>query len=299
MPLAGEIIGRVARRLTSPALVERSEQLSALTAALDLAADGHPSVSLITGEPGVGKSRLVAELKRHADASQWLVLEGGCVQLEDGECPYLPVVGALRDVAWGADAEITSWLPEGGEVELARILPDLGPAPVAAPAGTAPYSPGGLHELLLLLLRGLSRERPVAMVLEDLHWADGSTRDFLSYLARNLRDERVAVVATYRDGLDPAASAVPARRGAAAPRHRRTPHRSSAHAGRDSRAALRHPRRGSLAAARAGHPRRLAGQPVLRRGAARRPLGGSGRPAAVEPARGRARPLCRASTTPR
>ena len=49
MPVAGEIIGRVARRLTSPALVERSEQLSALTAALDLAADGHPSVSLITG----------------------------------------------------------------------------------------------------------------------------------------------------------------------------------------------------------------------------------------------------------
>ena len=246
------------------------------------------------GEPGVGKSRLVAELKRHADASQWLVLEGGCVQLEDGECPYLPVVGALRDVAWGADAEITSWLPEGGEEELARILPDLGPAPVAAPAGTAPYSPGGLHELLLLLLRGLSRERPVEMVLEDLHWADGSTRDFLSYLARNLRDERVAVVATYRDGLDP--------------RHPlsqlvgellrrdvgRTPHHPSAHAGRDSRAALRHPRRGSLAAARAGHPRRLAGQSVLRRGAARRPVGGSGRPAAVEPARGRARPLCRA-----
>jgi DNA-binding NarL/FixJ family response regulator len=203
MPVAGEIIARVARRLTSPALVERAEQLSALTTALDLAADGHPSVSLITGEPGVGKSRLVAELKRHADASQWLVLEGGCVQLEDGECPYLPVVGALRDVAWGADAEITSWLPEGGEEELARILPDLGPAPVAAPAGTAPYSPGGLHELLLLLLRGLSRERPVEMVLEDLHWADGSTRDFLSYLARNLRDERVAVVVTYRDGLDP------------------------------------------------------------------------------------------------
>lgn len=114
--------------------------------------------------------------------------EGGCVELEEGEWPYLSIVGALRDLDWDPDGEIAGSLPRGGRAELARVVPDLGPVAAApsAPAGAAPYSPGRLHELLLLVLRGLSRMRPLLLVIEDLHWADRSTRDFVSYLARRL-----------------------------------------------------------------------------------------------------------------
>lgn len=192
----------MAPRITSPALVERSGQLADLQAALAAAAAGRPSISLIGGEPGVGKSRLAAELKQGAHPADWRVLEGDCVQLEEGESPYMPIVAALRDVG---EAEIVRSLPPEGRAELARILPELGPTAVdpAAPAGATLYSPGRLHELLLLVLRGLARPRPLLLVIEDLHWADRSTRDFVGYLARNTREERLAVVVTYRDGLDP------------------------------------------------------------------------------------------------
>ena len=186
-------------------LVERSRQLAALTTALEDAAAGAPSITLVCGEPGVGKSRLVAAVRDQAGPADWAVLEGHAVPLEDGEAPYGPVVGALRDLDAPARDALLTGLPEGGVAELARILPELGPAPAAPdPAGPAPYAPGRLHELLLAGLRELGHQRPVLLILEDLHWADRSTRDLLGHLAGRLRDERLAVVATYRDDVDPA-----------------------------------------------------------------------------------------------
>ena len=186
-------------------LVERSRQLAALTTALEDAAAGAPSITLVCGEPGVGKSRLVAAVRDQAGPADWAVLEGHAVPLEDGEAPYGPVVGALRDLDAPARDALLTGLPEGGVAELARILPELGPAPAAPdPAGPAPYAPGRLHELLLAGLRELGHRRPVLLILEDLHWADRSTRDLLGHLAGRLRDERLAVVATYRDDVDPA-----------------------------------------------------------------------------------------------
>jgi DNA-binding CsgD family transcriptional regulator/tetratricopeptide (TPR) repeat protein len=188
----------VARRITSADLIERSEELTALRDALTGAADASPSISLVAGEPGVGKSRLVAELKRTAERTRWLVLMGGCLELEEGEWPYLPIIGALRDADWGAVERV---IGTAGRGELARIFPELGA--VSPRAADAPYSPGRLHELLLLVMRGLSRSRPVLLILEDLHWADRSTREFVGYLARNLSDERLAVVVTHREAVDP------------------------------------------------------------------------------------------------
>ncbi len=123
---------------------------------------------------------------------------GGCLELEEGEWPYLPIIGALRNVDWSAVERVIGTTGRG---ELARIFPELGA--VSPGAADATYSPGRLHELLLLVMRGLSRSRPVLLILEDLHWADRSTREFVAYLARNLADERLAVVVTYREGLDP------------------------------------------------------------------------------------------------
>ena len=85
-------------------------------------------------------------------------------------------------------------LPAAGRNELGRLAPEL--APDATPAG-APSQPV-LFEAVLALLARLSEEEPVLLVLEDIHWADRSTRDLLAFLARNLSRERVLLVATYR-----------------------------------------------------------------------------------------------------
>jgi DNA-binding CsgD family transcriptional regulator/tetratricopeptide (TPR) repeat protein len=146
---------------------------------------------LVAGESGVGKSRLLAELVREADA---LVLRGECIELAEGELPYAPVVGALRDLVRVVDPAMLDGLPPAGRNELGRLAPEL--APGATPAG-APSQPV-LFEAVLALLARLSEEEPVLLVLEDVHWADRSTRDLLAFLARNLSRERVLLVATYR-----------------------------------------------------------------------------------------------------
>jgi DNA-binding CsgD family transcriptional regulator/tetratricopeptide (TPR) repeat protein len=181
-------------RVASPTFVGRIEELQALEAARVWAADGDPAVVLVGGEAGVGKTRLVAELTSRCAAAGTLMLSGGCVPVGGG-LPYAPIVEALRPLPaeLGVDAvlELTgpSWR------ELARLLPGLG-EPEAGPPGQAAQA--RLFEVLLGLLARLSEQTPVALMVEDLHWADQSTRDLLAFLVRNLRRERLLVVATYR-----------------------------------------------------------------------------------------------------
>jgi DNA-binding CsgD family transcriptional regulator/tetratricopeptide (TPR) repeat protein len=184
------------RRLTSRAFIGRGEQLGALEDGLERAAAGEPGAFLIGGEAGVGKTRLVSEFGGRAEAAGARVTTGGCVELSGGVVPLLPVVEALRHVSeqigWG------EWLRLIGDArpELARLLPELG-APGAAPDRALAQS--RLFELLLGLLRRLADRAPVVWIVEDVHWADASTLDLLSFVVRNLRDERALVVATFRD----------------------------------------------------------------------------------------------------
>jgi len=188
----GEMGGRVA----SPTLVGRVGELQTLEAARGRAADAEPAVVLMGGEAGVGKTRLIAELTSRCATDETRVLAGGCMPVGDGVLPYAPVVEALRalvaDLGAGAVRELVgpSW------PELARLLPALG-----APDGTgwpAQAAQARLFELLLGLLGRLGERAPLVLVVEDLHWADRSTRDLLAFLVRNLRRERVLLVVTYR-----------------------------------------------------------------------------------------------------
>jgi DNA-binding CsgD family transcriptional regulator/tetratricopeptide (TPR) repeat protein len=189
----GEMGGRVA----SPTFVGRVEELELLEAARRRATDGDPAVVLAGGEAGVGKTRLVAELTSRCAADGTRVLKGGCVPVGDGALPYAPIVEVLRvllaDLGAGAVRELVgpSW------PELAGLLPALG-----APDRTGPHdqtAQARLFELLLGLLGRLSEQAQLVLVVEDLHWADRSTRDLLAFLVRNLRQERLLVVVTYRN----------------------------------------------------------------------------------------------------
>ena len=96
----------MARRLTSPIFVGRSEELKTLLSTADSAADGHPALILIGGEAGVGKSRLVEEAVARLSADNWLVIEGGAVALGEDGLPFGPIVEALRSLARKVDPDV-------------------------------------------------------------------------------------------------------------------------------------------------------------------------------------------------
>ncbi len=197
----------VATRVASPEFIGRRRELGSLTDAVVRGTAGDAVVALVGGDAGMGKSRLVAEVAVAARERGWLVLEGGCVSLGNGEgLPFAPIVEALRRLPGMIAAGQAGPIHDIDELrmletsDLGRLVPELGA--VAAPDPDVFDRPGWVQarifEGLLVLLRSLGERVPVLLVVEDLHWSDSSTRDVLSFLARNARTERLAVIGTYR-----------------------------------------------------------------------------------------------------
>jgi DNA-binding CsgD family transcriptional regulator/tetratricopeptide (TPR) repeat protein len=184
------------RRVSSPTFVGRAEQLAAFDESLAGAAARKPSLLLVSGESGVGKSRLVAEFASRTRAAGGRVLCGDCIELGDGELPYAPIVGALRDLIREIGPDRLAELAGPSRGELGRLLPDA--AGGEEPGGDEEFAQARLFELLVRLFGQLGQEHPLVLIIEDLHWADRSTRDFLSYLSRAAHNERLVVVGTYR-----------------------------------------------------------------------------------------------------
>jgi DNA-binding CsgD family transcriptional regulator/tetratricopeptide (TPR) repeat protein len=183
-------------RVSSPTFVGRVEELGVLEAARVRATNAEPAIVLVGGEAGVGKTRLVAELSARCAVDGTRVLAGGCVPVGEGGLPYAPIVEALRGLIADLGADTLRGLIGPSWPELARLLPVLGEPRAAGPADE--HAQARLFELLLGLLGRLGEQVPLVLVVEDLHWADRSTRDLLAFLARNLRRERVLLAVTYR-----------------------------------------------------------------------------------------------------
>jgi DNA-binding CsgD family transcriptional regulator len=176
-------------RSTAP-LVGRTAELSSLTDALESARAGRSSVVVLGGDAGVGKTRLLSELISIAAADNVLCLVGHCVDLGDTPPPYLPFTEAFTRL----NAERPD-LAEGlftASGALGRLLPGR-----VAPA-EGPVDRGDLFDSVLAALAGLAAEHPVALVVEDVHWADQATRDLLGFLFTRLHTERVAIIVSYR-----------------------------------------------------------------------------------------------------
>ncbi len=177
---------RMARAKTAD-LVGRDEELARLTSAAGRAKDGHGACVLVTGEPGAGKSRLVA-----AAADRWhelgaLVLDGACEPYGNDELAYRPFVQAWSPV----DTE-----DGGGFAALLIELAGLGELP-------ADVARAWLFDRVARQLDSWGRGRPVVVVVEDVQWADGSTLALLRFLARPARKRPWLIVATARsDGED-------------------------------------------------------------------------------------------------
>lgn len=181
---------RVARRVTSRQLVGRTDELAALRGALTAVADGESRILLVSGDAGIGKTRLVGEAMAGAREAGFRTALGGCLQLGEVSVAYAPLAEALRDlrIQFG-EAELDTLLGPG--------LADIG-ALLGAGGTITATSSGPLFEHLLAFLSRLAQRQPVLLVFEDVHWADASTRDLIAFLGRNLRDAPVALLLTYR-----------------------------------------------------------------------------------------------------
>ena len=196
----------VASRVSSPQFIGRDTELAALTEAVARAGAGDASITLVGGEAGIGKTRLLTEIGEQARDGGAIVLEGGCVSMGDGGgLPFAPFVEALRRLpvvlASGRFGELDlERFRTPATAELGRLMPEFG-TPAVADVGEfarPEWVQARIFEGLLALLRDLGERAPVVCILEDLHWADGSTRDLVAFLARNVRSERLAVIGTYR-----------------------------------------------------------------------------------------------------
>lgn len=169
---------QVPRRRAARPFVGRARELEELQAALDEAAAGRGSVVVVTGEAGIGKTRLLQELTAHA-ADSWVVLAGRCWE-EGGAPAYWPWIQVVR--AAGGDFEAIAAAPADASAE------QRDPASVRF----------ALFDAVTRFL--LDRDGPVLIVLEDLHVADEPSLLLLRFFGEAIADRRIAVVCSYRDG---------------------------------------------------------------------------------------------------
>lgn len=183
----------MAGRTARTALIGRSGELDRLIGVLDAAVSGLAGVALIGGDAGIGKTRLVNELRERARDQGFTVLSGQCAELADA-LPYLPLADALRGAATDPRGPVATKI--AARPVLRRLLPDGDAGPADSTGGALAQQ--RIFGSTLALLSELADEHPVLFVVEDLHWADRSTRDLLIFLTRMLQRERVCVVGTYR-----------------------------------------------------------------------------------------------------
>jgi DNA-binding NarL/FixJ family response regulator/tetratricopeptide (TPR) repeat protein len=204
----------MSNRGISPVLIGRATEIAALAEMLRAIRQGGPATLLIGGEAGVGKTRLLQEFFPNEPCR---LLTGPCLELGADGLPFGPFTAMLRDLVkeTGAD-EVIAMLPGGSRAtrELARLLPELTggePSGRGDDDGSSGGDRGGseirgageararLFEEFLTLLERLAEQQPVAVVIEDAHWADRSSRDLLTFLVRYQRSlPGVAIVVTFR-----------------------------------------------------------------------------------------------------
>jgi DNA-binding CsgD family transcriptional regulator len=175
-------------------LVGRARELAELERALDeLAAGGQWCVQIV-GEPGIGKSRLLAELRRRGEARGYLVLDGRAAEFER-DIPFGLIVDALNDYFGSLEPAVLRALDEDVPRELAAIFPALPrehDSGASRGEGAERYR---LHYAVRSVLERLARRQPLVLALDDVHWADAASVEMLAHLLRRFRGPGLMAVA--------------------------------------------------------------------------------------------------------
>ncbi len=182
----------------SNTLVGRSEELRNLARLVGLT-DAGPAVGgavLLAGDAGVGKTRLLTELAGCADEAGWHVLIGHCLDFAGDSLPYVPFTEVFGRLARDSPALSEAML--GSAPAMARLLPGQRLITTEDGERVSAHTREELFEAVQSALRQASRSAPVLLIVEDVHWADPSTRDLLRFLFTRPPSAAVSVVVSYR-----------------------------------------------------------------------------------------------------
>ncbi len=186
--------------LAGGVFVGRERELERLRESVDGALAGRGSLQLLVGEPGIGKTRSAEELATYARVSGARVYWGRCRE-DEGAPAYWPWVQAVRSYARDADPVALAWQLGAGAAEVAQLIPEVAEKLDVEPAtGTdSEEARFRLFDSVTSLLLAAARDRPIVLVLDDLHWADEPSLLLLRFAARELASSGLLILGTYRD----------------------------------------------------------------------------------------------------
>ncbi len=184
-----------------PPMVGRDSEREAVQASLDQIGAGQGQLLLISGEPGIGKTRLAVEGVEHARERGIVAYWGHCFEWA-GTPAYWPWIEILRDVIESHDPDVLRNCLDQNAPLIAQIVPELNEIVPDLPA-VEPMNPEQarfrLFDGVTRLLMQLSRTQPLVLVFEDLHWADPASLLLLEFISHEVADAPLLIIATYRD----------------------------------------------------------------------------------------------------
>src|SRR4051812_15004157 len=190
-------------RLSQGEFVGRGDELERLRELMDAALDGRGALALVSGKPGIGKTRLLEELGAYAALRGARVGWGRCYE-GDGAPAYWPWVQLVRAYLAARPVEASLAAMGAGAADIARVVPEVAEATGTPAPANGMESPEQARfrffEAMGRFLRNAATDdKPLLLVLDDLHWADAASLLLLGFLAREARDAPVLIVGTYRD----------------------------------------------------------------------------------------------------
>src|SRR6266581_7244021 len=187
-----------------PVVIGRTSELTAIHQLIESTKSGRGQVALLSGEAGIGKTRLVKEAKAYATAQDFLVVQGNCFPT-DLTYPYAPLLDLLRSLFSNPDmaaisAELKPFARDLYQLlpEVVFLVPDL--SITSALIRVEPeQEKRRIFAALTQFFTTLAAKQPVLLIVEDLHWSDDTSLEFLHYLARHCAAHPLLLVMTYRN----------------------------------------------------------------------------------------------------
>jgi tetratricopeptide (TPR) repeat protein len=194
----------VTRTIRSARLIGRTDELKRFDHALSRAAEGLESILLVGGDAGIGKTRMLDEWGRRAADAGIRMLTGSCLEMGASSLPYAPVIDALRRYVLDTSASRRAELfgPPSAYGEVAGLIPELGS--VGRTHESIEMSPLDnrqtrlFEQIVGLIERAAAHRAPIVLAVDDLHWADQSTLDLITYMVNSIDGAGAVLILTYR-----------------------------------------------------------------------------------------------------
>jgi DNA-binding CsgD family transcriptional regulator len=189
------------KSVVCPVLVGRENDLQRLDRLMTQSQEGRGQIALISGEAGIGKSRLVREAKARAP-QETVILQGACFQTESA-LPYAPLLDLFRNFFGTHPPEDVARMVEASAPQLLKLFPELiRDLPDLTLLATSSPDPGQekrrFFQALAQTLTELAQRGPLIVIFEDLHWSDSTSLEFLLLLARRISSQPILLLLTYR-----------------------------------------------------------------------------------------------------